>query len=246
MSNFKKIQGNFVATSRQIAQDERLTWKARGIFLYLASMNDGWNFYVDEIAEHSPQGKRALQGGLKELEEYGYLKRIRTHKESGDLSTFDWELHFEPVSLQQQKCSEAVSLQQQKCSEAVLLRKQNVPLISNNSNKEQETISNNNNNILSSCGIPYQEIVEYLNKRTGKKFKYKSKATQRLIKARWNEGFKLDDFKKVIDNKCLDWLRDEKMSEYLRPATLFGTKFESYFNQKTKQPKQQKEKEWLF
>lgn len=235
MSNFKKIQGNFVATSRQIAQDERLTWKARGVFLYLASMNENWNFYVDEIAKHSPQGKRALQGGLKELEEYGYLKRIRTHKENGDLSTFDWELHFEPVSLQQQKRSEAETLQ-----------KRNAPLISNNNNKEQETINNNRNNILSSCCIPYQEIVEYLNKRTGKKFKYKSKATQRLIKARYNEGFELDDFKKVIDNKCLDWLRDEKMSEYLRPATLFGTKFESYLNQKTKQPKQQEEKEWLF
>lgn len=235
MSNFKKIQGNFVATSRQIAQDERLTWKARGVFLYLASMNENWNFYVDEIAKHSPQGKRALQGGLKELEEYGYLKRIRTHKENGDLSTFDWELRFEPVSLQQQKRSEAETLQ-----------KRNVPLISNNNNKEQETINNNRNNILSSCCIPYQEIVEYLNKRTGKKFKYKSKATQRLIKARYNEGFELDDFKKVIDNKCLDWLRDEKMSEYLRPATLFGTKFESYLNQKTKQPKQQEEKEWLF
>lgn len=235
MSNFKKIQGNFVATSRQIAQDERLTWKARGIFLYLASMNDGWNFYVDEIAKHSPQGKEALQGGIKELEKYGYLKRVRTRKEKGYLSTFDWELYFEPVYLQQENPSEGKTLRQEKC-----------PLISNNNNKKQETISNNKNNILSSCSIPYQEIVEYLNKQTGKKFKYKSKATQRLIKARWNEGFKLDDFKKVIDNKCLDWLRDEKMSEYLRPATLFGTKFESYLNQKIKQPKQQEEKEWLF
>lgn len=113
-------------------------------------------------------------------------------------------------------------------------------------NTNNNTSINTDKDILSSCSIPYQEIVEYLNKRTGKKFKYKSKATQRLIKARWNEGFELDDFKKVVDNKCLDWLKDEKMSEYLRPATLFGTKFESYLNQKTKQPKQQKEKEWLF
>lgn len=246
MSNFKKIQGNFVATSRQIAQDERLTWKARGIFLYLASMNDGWNFYVDEIAKHSPQGKEALQHGIKELEKYGYLKRVRTRKEKGHLSTFDWELYFEPVYLQQENPSEGKTLQQENPSEGKTLRQEKRPLISNNNNKEQETISNNNNNILSSCSIPYQEIVEYLNKRTGKKFKYKSKATQRLIKARWNEGFKLDDFKKVVDNKCLDWLRDEKMSEYLRPATLFGTKFESYLNQKTKQSKQQEEKEWLF
>lgn len=135
MSNFKKINGNFVVASRQIAQDKRLSWKARGIFLYLASMNDGWNFYVDEIAKHSPQGKEALQGGLKELEKYGYLKRIRTRKEKGHLSTFNWELYFNPVCLQQENPSEGKTLQQE-----------NRPLISNNNNKEQLTISNNNNN----------------------------------------------------------------------------------------------------
>ena len=102
MGNFKKINGNFVTTSAQVAQDKRLSWKARGIFLYLASMSDGWNFYVDEIAKHSPQGKRSLQSGLKELEEYGYLKRVRTHKPNGDLSSLKWELHYEPVELQKQ------------------------------------------------------------------------------------------------------------------------------------------------
>ena len=134
MGNFKKINGNFVTTSVQVAQDKRLSWKARGIFLYLASMSDGWNFYVDEIAKHSPQGKRSLQSGLKELEEYGYLKRVRTHKPNGDLSSLKWELHYEPVELQKQNSSEAV-----------LLQKRNEPLINNNNNKYQETININNN-----------------------------------------------------------------------------------------------------
>lgn len=135
MSNFKKINGNFVVASRQIAQDERLSWKARGIFLYLASMNDGWNFYVDEIAKHSPQGKRALQAGLKELEEFGYLVRVQSHSENGNFANFNWELHFEPVSRQTQNRVNAKMRQTQ-----------NRPLISNNNNKEQLTISNNNNN----------------------------------------------------------------------------------------------------
>ena len=86
--------------------------------------------------------------------------------------------------------------------------------------------------------IPYEEIVQYLNQKTGKNFKHTSKVTQRHIRARLAEGFTVSDFKQVIDKKCSDWLRDQKMKEYLRPETLFGTKFESYLNSKTTTAKQ--------
>lgn len=86
--------------------------------------------------------------------------------------------------------------------------------------------------------VPYQEVVEYLNQKTGKNFKHTSKVTQRHIRARLAEGFTVSDFKQVIDKKCSDWLRDQKMKEYLRPETLFGTKFESYLNSKTTTAKQ--------
>jgi len=41
----------------------------------------------------------------------------------------------------------------------------------------------------------------------------------------------LEDFKTVIDKKCVEWMNDEKMEKFLRPVTLFGPKFESYLNQ---------------
>ena len=85
----------------------------------------------------------------------------------------------------------------------------------------------------STTPLPYEEIVQYLNQKTNKNFKHTSKVTQRHIRARLAEGFTVSDFKQVIDNKCNDWLRDQKMKEYLRPETLFGTKFESYLNSKT-------------
>lgn len=83
----------------------------------------------------------------------------------------------------------------------------------------------------STVAIPYKEIVDYLNKKTNKNFKYTSKSTQRLINARFKEKFTVDDFKTVIDTKTSQWLKDKKMSAYLRPDTLFGTKFESYLNE---------------
>ena len=82
--------------------------------------------------------------------------------------------------------------------------------------------------------LPYAEIIDYLNQKTGKNFKSTSKATQKHIKARFNDGFTLEEFKRVIDIKCEEWLKDSKMSTYLRPETLFGTKFEGYLNSKQK------------
>ena len=82
--------------------------------------------------------------------------------------------------------------------------------------------------------IPYDRVIKYLNTKARTNYRATNKATQRLIKARFNEGMTTKDFKKVIDNKCNDWLKDPKMCEFLRPATLFGSKFESYLNQKPK------------
>ena len=82
--------------------------------------------------------------------------------------------------------------------------------------------------------IPYKEIIDYLNEQTGRRYSHKANKNQDLIKARWNEGFRLDDFIQVVDNKVNDWLRDEKMNQYLRPATLFSNKFDGYLNETNK------------
>lgn len=81
----------------------------------------------------------------------------------------------------------------------------------------------------SPTSYPFQEVIEYLNQKTGKNFKSGSKANQKHIKARFSEGFTLEDFKKVIDLKCEEW-SGSQMETYLRPETLFGDKFDSYLN----------------
>lgn len=78
--------------------------------------------------------------------------------------------------------------------------------------------------------IPYKKIIDYLNEQTGKKYKVTEK-WRSLIKARFNEGQTYEDFIKVIDVKTKQWLNDSAMSKYLRPATLFGNKFDDYLNE---------------
>jgi predicted phage replisome organizer/uncharacterized phage protein (TIGR02220 family) len=75
-------------------------------------------------------------------------------------------------------------------------------------------------------------IISYLNEKTGASYKAKNKATQQHINARLSEGYTVDDFITVIDKKCAEWVGTE-WEKYLRPATLFGSKFEGYLNSKT-------------
>lgn len=94
--------------------------------------------------------------------------------------------------------------------------------------------------------IPYKEIINYLNEKANKKFKYTTGKYQSLIKARWNEGQRLDDFKKVIDNMVSEWtgttFSDGKPAEnFLQPSTLFGPKFDQYLNTVPKQAKKEAE-----
>ena len=74
-----------------------------------------------------------------------------------------------------------------------------------------------------------KEIIAYLNDKLGTRYSTNSKKSTTHISARFNEGYKVEDFKLVIDQKYKDWFNTE-YAEYLRPETLFGTKFESYLN----------------
>ena len=84
---------------------------------------------------------------------------------------------------------------------------------------------------------PYKEIIDYLNEKTGRNYKHIAKVNQRAIKARMNEGYTLEDFKTVIDKKSDEWNDDAKMKKFLRPETLFSTKFDRYLNEESESNK---------
>lgn len=76
------------------------------------------------------------------------------------------------------------------------------------------------------------DVLADLNTKAGTKYK-PGEATQRLIEARLNDGYKLEDFQHVHTVKTQEW-KGSDMEKFLRPATLYGTKFEAYRNQKQK------------
>ena len=79
----------------------------------------------------------------------------------------------------------------------------------------------------------YSLVIDYLNKKANTNYRASTKNTQNFINARVSEGYTVEDFKKVIDSKSKEWLNTD-FEKYLRPATLFGTKFENYLNEANK------------
>ena len=81
-----------------------------------------------------------------------------------------------------------------------------------------------------------KQVLDHLNKKTHRVDKmaylYSTPEYQNQILARYAEGYKLEDFKRVIEVKVAEWMGNTKMEVYLRPTTLFGPRFKDYVKQK--------------
>lgn len=84
--------------------------------------------------------------------------------------------------------------------------------------------------------VPREEIIDYLNLKAKSKFRHNTANTIKAINGRWADGFRMDDFKKVIDTKVAEWIGTE-WEKYLNPETLFRpANFEKYLNQRPVKP----------
>ena len=211
---------NYTVMNRTALNDSRLSWKAKGIIAYMLSMPDDWVFYITELVKHSTDGEKAFRSGLKELKDHGYVKRFPVHDENKKISHWETVIYETPNQDLLAQNLQVGNLQVEKLhvGKDALLSTESLPSTDNKLNTD------------------IKDIVDYLNQKANTGYKSSTKKTKDLIKARYNEGFTLDDFKKVIDNKTAEWLNDPNMSKYLRPETLFGPKFESYLNQKGGNP----------
>lgn len=161
--------------------------------------------------------QRQIQNALKHLREEGIIQTGNYNKLAYDRTL--WYAFTEKGECIMQKCK-------MDYAEMSNGNDNNAQAIPDNKPVTKTDIKTDNINI----------IVEYLNSKAGTKYRASSKATNTHINARLSEGFTVDDFKNVIDKKCAEWIGTD-FAQYLRPATLFGTKFEAYLNAPAKQRK---------
>ena len=87
----------FTVVPNDAIRDDRLSWKARGILVYLLSQPDGWRAKSSHLWTQAPNGRDAVRAGLKELEDAGYLIRRRYQNAAGHWIT-DQIIHEYPVN----------------------------------------------------------------------------------------------------------------------------------------------------
>jgi uncharacterized phage protein (TIGR02220 family) len=222
MATIRRAQRDtpFVQIDKTPLQDKTLSWKAKGLLAYLLSLPDDWQIYLSELQKNATDGKDSTNTAMAELIRAGYIHREQSTKEDGRFAGYDYTVSETP--LRENRCGKPVN------GKPATTNKENTNKEENNTIVGQAPTTHPKKELVSL--VPFGDIVTYLNEQTGRNFKATSKATQSHITARWREGWRLEDFKKVISCKATAWLLDPKMTEYLRPETLFGTKFESYIN----------------
>lgn len=233
MATFRTIKesGDFVTVHKAFVFDNKLSAKAKGILLYFLSRPDNWQIYTSEVVKHMNDGQKSINSGIQELIKSKYVHRIQKRTDNGVFNGYEYLVYEKPTEM---PFSEN-GLSANGFSENGKTENRKGQTTNNNStNNDLTNIDSTyiDENILSGnpTVYPYKDVIDYLNQQTGKNYKSTTKKNQTVIRARTDEGFSLDDFKRVIDNKVAEW-KGTNMEKYLRPETLFGTKFEGYLNQ---------------
>lgn len=78
-----RIEDNFGIAPNKLLNNEKISLKAKGLFVYIQSKPDGWSFSAEKIALSHRDGVASVSASLQELEENGYLKRTKMHGEGG-------------------------------------------------------------------------------------------------------------------------------------------------------------------
>lgn len=200
---------NFTVVDNNIFKNKQMSLKAKGLLVQMLSLPDDWNYSVFGLVALSSDGKDSVMSALQELEKFGYLRRERITDEKGKFAGYNYDVYEIPPTGEpyaEKPYAEKPSTENpQQLNTNTLITKES---------RNKESIVN---------------IVEFLNSTASTAYRATTSKTQSLINARLSEGFTVEDFKTVIRKKCAEW-KGSDMEKYLRPETLFGTKFESYLN----------------
>lgn len=249
----KKFTGDFTITPNEIIDHPKMSLKSKGIWTWLNSKPQNWNFSVKGMTKQNKDGEDGITSGMKELEKFRYLKRVPRKDGNGQWNGYDYHLFDKPFEITDEppvgenpdpavpgKSGDGKT-GNGKTGDGKSPTLNNTILNKNELNKTNET-----NGLFGNTPIPDlpTEILNYLNevreteltKNGGPKPRGFSDTASNLsdIKSRIKEKFKIDDFKKVIDYKVQEWNKPE-MEKYIRPSTLFGKKFNEYLIQAERQ-----------
>lgn len=207
---------DYTVMSNTHLRDKALSLKGKGLLSVMLSLPDSWDYTIAGLVAISKENETAVKSALDELKQCGYLvvtKLTPAQTESGRFE-YLYDIYEQP----QQKEAAEIQAAEKQGVESLPVENQG-QLNTDLSNTKK---SNNHKEI-------YIAVIDYLNEKTGQHFRSTTKATQQHINARIADGFKVEDFKRVVDNMWTAW-KGTQWEQYLRPSTLFGSKFDEYLN----------------
>ena len=226
---------NYTTMSNYHLREKEMSLKAIGLLSKMLSLPDNWDYTLVGLVSICKENETAIKSALDELKEFGYLevnKKMPNQTNTGRIE-YEYIIYEKPKQEGEKQALENLPVEIQPLENQTQLSINELSI-------KKENINNIDNNVekgkISKKDLILKEnikcIIDYLNETANTKYKYNTKGTISLIKARFNEGYTLDDFYDVIDNKWKDW-KNTEWQKYIRPETLFGNKFENYLNTKT-------------
>ena len=229
---------NFTVMSNLHLRDKELSLKGKGLLSIMVSLPEDWDYTIDGLTSLCKERKPTIIATLNELKEAGYLvieKKMPGQSKNGRID-YEYNIYEIPQTRAENSSLEKTSVEQTSVENSTLelqaLENRNQQNTNKQNTNKQNTYKRNKekqNSPSESIYSRVSEILAFLNEKAHTAYRATTRKTQALIEARLKEGFTVEDFKKVISNKCTEWMGTE-WEKFLRPETLFGTKFENYLN----------------
>ena len=219
--NYINIQG-WMSTKLKLSGNELIIYA----LIYGFSQIEDHTFHgsLKYICDWTNISKTSCIANLKKLIDKNLI--IKKEKEINGLKFCEYSINLNSIQetyipIQESLTNNIVNNIETNIDKSILVNNVEEQHLSNTKKEKEDKILEEN----------IKCIIDYLNDSIGSKYKYNTKGTIKDIKARFKEGYVLDDFYDVIDKKVKQWFNTD-MQIYLRPSTLFGNKFENYVNEK--------------
>ncbi len=207
-------QGNFSTIPNELLNDQSISLAAKGLYVFMRGKPPLWNFTIRSMAKQLKEGETAIGSALNELKDSGWIS-YKKHSNGKGVYHLFWSADSNAENPNQENPNQGNPMKG---------KPQRI------SNKEP-VVKKIAKEPLSSKPDIAEKVIQHLNDKTGSKFRA-TKTNTKFIDARIAEGATPTDLIAVINRKCLEWLDNPEMRQYLRPSTLFNAeKFNTYVGQ---------------
>ena len=223
----------YTQVSNELINNTYLSAGAFRLLLKMLSKPCDWKFSLSGLAFMCKLGVTSIKKYLAELKKFGHVVVTQKRDDHGRID-YEYDVYEIPqknstkpeMPVERPQAKKQPSAKQSPVSPQAV----KVSTVYHYNTNNNKTNKKDKNRVSETC----EKVLSHLNVQTGRNYKV-NKNCEILIERKLKEGYSLEDFLKVVDKKCREWLKTA-FESYLRPSTLFGDKFDEYLNAPEKVP----------